>query len=70
MAAKKKALTPPGETGGTELFYRDANGKKQDASLHAELLGSDVCEWDVDLDTIADMNDEQLDRYLEQKQRA
>jgi hypothetical protein len=30
------------ESVGNELFYRDQDGKKQDASLWAELLGEDL----------------------------
>ena len=45
-------------TGGTELFYRDRNGKKQDAALHAEILGDDTMPWDLDLEAFAEMTTE------------
>jgi len=59
---KKRPAEPTGE-----LFYLDTDGKRQDAALHAELLGDDECDWDVDLDEIASMSEEELARYLESK---
>lgn len=61
-------MTPPS---GRELYYEDRNGKKRDGRLHADLLKDDRTPWDLDevaLERIADMSDEELDRYLEQKQ--
>jgi hypothetical protein len=31
----------PNRTGSTECFYVDADGRKQDAALHADMLGDD-----------------------------
>ena len=51
-------------TGGSELFYRDKNGKKHDAALHAEILGEDSMPWDLDLEAIAKMMPEEQEAQL------
>jgi hypothetical protein len=51
-------------TGGTELFYRGKNGRKQDAALHAEILGDDTMPWDLDLEAFAEMTPEDQQAYL------
>lgn len=53
-------------TGG-ELFYLDKNGKKQDAELHAEILGDDECLWDIDLGAFAKMTPDEQDAYLKRR---
>jgi hypothetical protein len=68
----RRAHVLPGDGQG-EFFYLDKDGKRQDAELHAELLGDDTCPWDLhdeDLDRIAVMTDKELDRFLEQRQAA
>lgn len=44
---KKLPKLPRKPGGGTEMFYRDEHGKKQDEKLHAEMLGDDVMPWDI-----------------------
>ena len=50
--------------GGTELFYLDKDGKKQDAALHAEILGDDVMPWDLDLALFSEMSPAEQEVYL------
>ena len=50
---------------GNELFYLDANGKKQDAALHEEMLANDnPKDRDIarKIAKQAGLTDEQLDR--------
>jgi hypothetical protein len=58
MAGEKKPK------GGQELFYRDKDGKKQDAALHAEILGNDAMPWDLDLDAFGKMTPAEQEVYL------
>jgi len=51
-------------TSGTELFHRDKNGKKQDAALHAEILGDDSMPWDLDLEAFAAMTPDEQAVYV------
>jgi hypothetical protein len=60
--AKKKA---PKETGGTELFTRMKDGTKEDAHLHAELLGDDVTDHDLDLSAFEDLSDAEINAAIE-----
>ena len=50
--------------GGTELFYRDKDGKRQDAALHAAILGDDTMPWDLDLEAFAEMTSEEQEAHL------
>jgi len=50
--------------GGQELFYRDKDGKKQDAALHAEILGDDTMPWDLDLEAFGKMTPAEQEAYL------
>ena len=47
-----------------EMFYFDEDGKKQDAALHAEILGDDTMPWDLDLDKLGKMNPVEQKAYL------
>ena len=49
---------------GTEMFYLDENGKKQDAGLHQEMLGDDKMPWDLDLEKFSTMTPEEQEAYL------
>ena len=58
-------------TGGSELFYRDkVDGKKQDAALHAEILGNDSMLWDLDLEFFAEMTPADQQAYLKRLEDA
>ena len=59
MADKK-----PTKRGGTELFFLDKDGKKQDAGLHGEILGDDKMPWDLDLDNYSKMTPAEQEAYL------
>jgi hypothetical protein len=40
-------------------------GTLTDDALHAELLGDDVCAWDLDLTNCENMSDEETDEFIE-----
>jgi hypothetical protein len=40
-------------------------GTLTDDRLHAELLGDDVCDWDLDLTSCESMTDEEIDQFIE-----
>ena len=40
-------------------------GTLTDEALHAELLGDDTAEWDLDLAPCAGMSDEEIERYIQ-----
>lgn len=41
-------------------------GEVTDDALHAELLGDDIAPWDLNLDGIEQMTDEQIDNHIEE----
>jgi acetoin utilization deacetylase AcuC-like enzyme len=45
--------------------FDPATGILKDEALHAELLGDDTAEWDLDLTPCENMSDDQIDRYIE-----
>lgn len=51
--------------GGTEMFYRDRQGRKQDAALHAAILGPEADDpFAFDLDEFAKLSPGEQDRFL------
>jgi len=51
---------------GEMCSFDTETGILNDNTLHADLLGDDECEWDLDLSVCGGMTDEQMEKYFDE----